>query len=602
MDKFEKRLNQVNMITPKGTLNQQSTFKQNDHAKSYASLNEFNRIGEQFDSEAVNLRSQVQILEGKLQFYEREFQIKQSSLEKRIQQLISTSSQLTQQNTQLKLQYQALLNEYQIQQDKMAHSDKGQKEYEEKVRSQLDNYNKYQSEKEQLIQYANKCRERSKQRKLKIKEITTTNSQLIDQIQQLEQELEQANHEKQQIYEQCQQQIMILTEQNEDWQMKYESIVQNFKNHLADQNDSQQEEQLLASHTILDQREAQTVQQQLENFSILQKDLNTLLSQIKNTSVTNPSSFEMQQVIEFAEIFNRMAEKIYELQQKKSMLKEQLKDLQQTQLQTQMLSNKSISNNQSPNMMDDRTKLLFEQRILELEEYYQKERQQEKNKPAQRGRNQDRKLKQIISILTQFLEEFLEQQNHLKTLNYQINDMQFEYNDKKCNRSFKKASWAIIAIYRIKTIQNQQYYQQVVQFNQLRIEMPIVNSLNQLLELVSGQQQLIDTLQKQMDRRGSDVFQEQDIQSIVDQELKQQLKSVQIELDMNNKKMFEYKLQSEKQIEERDRIINELEQQLRDFPNDYNQQLLEHLEEQTNRVKSIENEFNVLNELVNSLI
>ncbi|CAD8044410.1 unnamed protein product [Paramecium primaurelia] len=602
MDKFEKRLNQVNMITPKNTINQQSTLKQIDHTKSYASLNEFNRIGEQFDSEVVNLRSQVQILEGKLQFYEREFQIKQSSLEKRIQQLISTSSQLTQQNTQLKLQYQALLNEYQIQQDKIAHQDKGQKEYEEKVRSQLDNYNKYQSEKEQLIQYANKCRERSKQRKQKVKELTTTNSQLIEQIQQLEQELEQANHEKQQIYEQLQQQIMILNEQNEDWQMKYEQIVQNFKNHLADQNESQHEEQLLANHTILDQREAQTVQQQLENYSILQKDLNTLLSQIKNTSVTNPSSFEMQQVIEFAEIFNRMAEKIYELQQKKSMFKEQLKDLQQTQLQNQMLTNKSNQSNQCSNMIDDKTKMLFEQRILELEEYYQKERLQDKNKPNLKIKNQDRKQKQIILLLTQFLEEFLQQQNHLKTLNCQINDMQFEYTDKKCNRSFKKATWAIIAIHRIKIIKNSQYYQQVLQFNHLRIDMPIINSLNQMLELVTGQQQLIDTLQKQMENRGSDVFQEQDIQSIVDQELRQQLKSVQMELDINNKKMLEYKLQSEKQIDERDRLINELEQQLRDYPNDYNQQLLEHLEEQNNRVKSIENEFNVLNELVNSLI
>ncbi|CAD8047644.1 unnamed protein product [Paramecium sonneborni] len=603
MDKFEKRLNQVNMITPK---NPQSTYKQIDHTKSSASLNEFNRIGEQFDSEIINLKSQVQILEGKLQFYEREFQIKQSSLEKRIQQLISTSSQLTQQNTQLKLQYQALLNEYQIQQDKILQSEKGKKEYEDKVRSQLDNYNKLQSEKEQLIQYANKCRERSKQRKIKIKELTNKNSEFLEQIQQLEQDLEQANYEKQQIYEQCQQQILILKEQNEDQQMKYETIVQNFKNHLADQNESQHEEQLLANHTILDQKEAQTVQEQLENFNILQKDLNTLLNQIKNTSLTNPQSFQMQQVIEFAEIFNRMAEKIYQLQQKKSILKNQIKDLQQnfqqSQLQSQILQNKSNSSHQNPNLINDRTKILFEQRILELKEFYQKERKQDKNKTFQKGNQYDYKQNQVILMLTQFLEEFLKQQYHLKILNFQINDLQFEYADKKNCRAFKKASWVIIAIYRIKIIQNSQYYQQSMQFNQLRIEMPIINSLNQLLELVGGQQQLIETLQKSMEHKGSEAFQEQDIQTIVDQELKQQLKAVQIELDINNKKMLQYKLYSEKQIEERDRIINELEQQLRDNSNDDNQKLLEHLEQQNNRVKNIENEFNVLNELINSLI
>ncbi|CAD8045551.1 unnamed protein product [Paramecium sonneborni] len=603
MDKFDKRLNQVNTITSKNT---QSTFKLNDHTKSCVSFNDFNRFGEQFDSEVVNLRSQSQILEGKLQFYEKEFQIKQSSLEKRIQQLISTSSQLTQQNTQLKLQYQALLFEYQIQQDKIVQQEKAFKEYEDKVKFQFNNYNQYLSEKEQLIQYANKYRERSKQRKVKLKELINNNTQILEQIQQLEQQLEQANQEKQQIYQECQQQIQILNEQNQDWQMKYESIVLNFKNHMAEQNESQNLEQQLNNHTILDEREAQTVQQELENFSILQKDLNNLLCQIKNTSVTNPQSFQMQQIIEFAEIFNRMAEKIFELQQKKSMLKDQIKvtifynqdlqkNLQQSQLQTQILTNNSI--HQSPNLIDDKTKILFEQRIFELEEFYQKEKQQNKNKLFQ---NEKQYL--IIQMLTQFLEEFLRQQNNLKILNSQIIDLQFEKSDKQNNRTFKKASWVIIAIHRIKIIQNSIYYQQTVYLNKLRIEMPIINSLNQILELVGGQQQLIEILQLSMEHKGSEVQQDQDIQTLVDQGLKQQLKAVQIELDTNNKKMFQYKLQSEKQIEEKDRIINELEQQLKDYSNDCNQKLFEHLEEQNNRVKNIENEFNVLNELVNTLI
>ncbi|CAD8139148.1 unnamed protein product [Paramecium pentaurelia] len=592
MDKFEKRLNQVNMGTPKNPVIQQSTLKQTDAAKSYASFNDFNKIGDQYDNEAVNLRSQVQILEGKLQFYEREFQIKQASLEKRIQQLISTSSQLTQQNTQLKLQYSALLNEYQLLQEKLIQQEKGQKEYEEKVRLQLDSLNKFQVEKEQLIQYANKCRERSKQRKLKVKDLTTKVQEQQEQAKQYELQLEQVNIEKQQIYDQFQQQIMLLSEQNEDWQMKYEAIVENFKNHLADQNDSQQEEQLLATHTILDQREAQTVQQQLENLSLLNKELNQLLSQLKNANQINSQLFEMPQIKELAEMFTRMIDKLMELQQKKTQLKEQLK-----------VSIKSSSGNQSPNMHDERTKMLFEQRILELEQFYQKDKKQEKVRSITQPKYNDQKLKLVMSVISQMFEEFLIQQRNLSLINQQLNEMQQDLRIKPNKRLFKVVTWIIIAIHRIKKIKNSSYYQQFVQYNKLRIEMPIIDSFNQILELVTTQQSLIDTLQRAIEQKGSDRgIQEQEIQQMVDQELREQLMALQIELDNNNKKMIEYKRKSEQDIEERDQIILELQQQLQEVPNDYNQELLEHLEDQNNRVKNIENEFNVIQDLVNSLM
>ncbi|CAK94857.1 unnamed protein product (macronuclear) [Paramecium tetraurelia] len=601
MDKFEKRLNQVSMGTPKNPVIQQSTLKQTDAAKSYASFNDFNKIGDQYDNEAVNLRSQVQILEGKLQFYEREFQIKQASLEKRIQQLISTSSQLTQQNTQLKLQYSALLNEYQLLQEKLVQQEKGQKEYEEKVRSQLDGLNKFQMEKEQLIQYANKCRERSKQRKIKVKDLTAKVQDLQEQAKQYELQFEQANIEKQQIYDQLQQQILLLSEQNEDWQLKYEAIVENFKHHLADQNDSQQEEQLLATHTILDQHEAQTVQQQLENLSLINKELNQLLSQLKNANQINSSAFEMPQIKELAEMFNRMIDKLMELQQKKTQLKEQLKQ-NQFHLQ-QQVSIKSSSGNQSPNMHDERTKMLFEQRILELEQFYQRDKKQEKVRSITQPKYNDQKLKQVISVISQMLEEFLIQQRTLSLLNLQLNDMQQDLRIQPNRKLFKVVTWVIITITRIKKIKNSSYYQQFVQYNKLRIEMPIFDSFNQILELVTSQQSLIDTLQRAVDQKGSDgALQEQEIQQMVDQELREQLMALQIELDNNNKKMIEYKLKSEQDIEERDQHILELQEQLQELPNDYNQELLEQLEDQNNRVKNIENEFNVLQDLINSLM
>ncbi|CAD8135765.1 unnamed protein product [Paramecium octaurelia] len=601
MDKFEKRLNQVSMGTPKNPIIQQSTLKQTDAAKSYASFNDFNKIGDQFDNEAVNLRSQVQILEGKLQFYEREFQIKQASLEKRIQQLISTSSQLTQQNTQLKLQYSALLNEYQLLQEKLMQQEKGQKEYEEKVRSQLDGLNKFQMEKEQLIQYANKCRERSKQRKIKVKDLTAKVQELQEQTKQYELQFESANIEKQQIYDQLQQQILLLSEQNEDWQMKYEAIVENFKNHLADQNDSQQEEQLLATHTILDQHEAQTVQQQLENLSLINKELNQLLSQLKNANQINSQAFEMPQIKELAEMFTRMIDKLMELQQKKTQLKEQLKQ-NQFHLQ-QQVSIKSSSGNQSPNMHDERTKMLFEQRILELEQFYQRDKKQEKVRSITQPKYNDQKLKQVISVISQMLEEFLIQQRTLSLLNLQLNDMQQDLRIQPNRKLFKVVTWVIITITRIKKIKNSSYYHQFVQYNKLRIEMPIFDSFNQILELVTSQQSLIDTLQRAVEQKASDGgLQEQEIQQMVDYELREQLMALQIELDNNNKKMIEYKLKSEQDIEERDQHILELQQQLQELPNDYNQELLEQLEDQNTRVKNIENEFNVLQDLINSLM
>ncbi|CAD8054904.1 unnamed protein product [Paramecium sonneborni] len=601
MDRFEKRLNQVNMGTPKNPVNQQSTLKQTEGAKSYASFNDFNKFGEQLDNEAINLRSQVQILEGKLQFYEREFQIKQASLEKRIQQLISTSSQLTQQNTQLKLQQSALLNEYQILQDKLISQEQGQKEYEEKVRSQIDDFNKFHIEKEQLIQYANKCRERSKQRKIKVKDLTAKVQELQEQVKQYELQCDQANIEKQSIYDQLHQQIVQLSEQNEEWQMKYETIVENFKNHLANQTDDNQDEQLLTTHTILDQREAQTVQQQLENLSLLNKELNQLLNQLKNPNQINPQIFEMPQIQEIADIFVRMIEKLMELQQKKSQLKEQLKQ-NQFNLQ-QQASIKSSSGNQSPNINDERTKMLFEQRILELEQFYQRDKTQEKVRSITQPKYNDRKQKQVISLINQMLEEFLRQQKHLSLLNLRLNEMQYDPNLKLNKRLFKIVAWVIIGITRIKKIKNSSYYQQVVQYKKLNIEMPILDSFNQILELINSQQSLIDTLQRAIQQKGSDGgFQEQEIQQMVDQELRQQLMALQIELDNNNKKMLEYKIKSEQDIEERDQIIHDLQQQLSEVPNDYNQELLEHLEEQTNRVKNIEDEFNLLQDLVNSLM
>ncbi|CAD8077155.1 unnamed protein product [Paramecium sonneborni] len=595
MDKFEKRLNQVNMVTPKNPVTQQSNLKQTDAAKSYASFNDFNKLGDQYDNEAVNLRSQVQILEGKLQFYEREFQIKQSSLEKRIQQLISTSSQLTQQNTQLKLQQSALLNEYQILQDKLIQQEQGQKEYEEKVRSQIEGLNKFQIEKEQLIQYANKCRERSKQRKIKVKDLTAKVQELQEQVKQFELQFEQANIEKQQIYDQLQQQIVLLSEQNEDWQMKYETIVENFKNHLADQTDSQQEEQLL------DQREAQTVQQQLENFSLLNRELNQLLNQLKNPNQIKPQIFEMPQIKELAEIFGRMIDKLLELQQKKSQLKEQLKQ-NQFHLQ-QQASIKSSSGNQSPNIHDERTKMLFEQRILELEQFYQRDNKQEKVRSITQPKYNDRKLKQVISVINQILEEFLKQQKHLSILNLHLNKIQYDPNFTQSKRSLKVFIWVVIAISRMKKIKNSTYYQQFVQYKKLRIEMPILDSFNQILQLINSQQYLIDTLQIAVEQKGSDGgLQEQEIQQMVDEELRQQLMTLQVELDNNNKKMIEYKIKSEQDLEERDQLIHELQQQLQEIPNDYNQELMEHLEDQNNRVKNIEIEFNLLQDLVNSLM
>jgi len=63
------------MATPKTNFGFTSSNKPNDPQKSYASLNEFSKLNtmDVYDNDVVNLRSQIQILEGKLVFYDREF-------------------------------------------------------------------------------------------------------------------------------------------------------------------------------------------------------------------------------------------------------------------------------------------------------------------------------------------------------------------------------------------------------------------------------------------------------------------------------------------------------------------------------------------------
>ena len=64
------------MATPQTKFGFTSSNKPNE--PSYASLNEFSKMNTMdiYDNDVVNLRSQIQILEGKLVFYDREFQIK----------------------------------------------------------------------------------------------------------------------------------------------------------------------------------------------------------------------------------------------------------------------------------------------------------------------------------------------------------------------------------------------------------------------------------------------------------------------------------------------------------------------------------------------
>lgn len=74
---------------------------------------------------------------------------------------------------------------------------------------------------------------------------------------------------------------------------------------------------------------------------------------------------------------------------------------------------------------------------------------------------------------------------------------------------------------------------------------------------------------------------------MVDSELREQVKLLQQEIDVNTKKMMEYKQKTEKIIEEKDNLICSLE---RDYQSAK--------EEQWERVKMIEQEFLQMSELV----
>lgn len=78
-----------------------------------------------------------------------------------------------------------------------------------------------------------------------------------------------------------------------------------------------------------------------------------------------------------------------------------------------------------------------------------------------------------------------------------------------------------------------------------------------------------------------------EVPAVVDSELREQVKLLQQEIDVNTKKMMEYKQKTEKIIEEKDNLICSLE---RDYQSAK--------EEQWERVKMIEQEFLQMSELV----
>ncbi|CAD8132598.1 unnamed protein product [Paramecium pentaurelia] len=69
--------------------------------------------------------------------------------------------------------------------------------------------------------------------------------------------------------------------------------------------------------------------------------------------------------------------------------------------------------------------------------------------------------------------------------------MQYDTQNKPSKRSFKGVTLVIIVTSRIKRINNSSYYQQFVEQKNLRIQIPIDDSLNQLM---TGQLFQIDSL------------------------------------------------------------------------------------------------------------
>ncbi|KAM3132330.1 hypothetical protein pb186bvf_015544 [Paramecium bursaria] len=572
---FQKRINNVNMVTPKSVNIPPSTIKQSEQQKSYISLNEFNGS----DNEIINLRSLVQILEGKLQFYDKEFQIKQISLEKRIQTLVQTSSQLTQQNAQLQLQNQALMNENQQLGDRLNTYEKNNQIFDDKVRQQLDSVTRLQDENHSLKIQIQSLRERSKTRKQKIKDLQLLLQEQSQGISMMEKDQEKLIYERDQLIQQQQLKIEYFQQAYEKSQLEYQTLIQNVKNHYTENDDDEQrEDTMLVSQNQqnLDQEQLKEIENQIVFNEEIKKDLDQFLLRSKHIQQIQLDQLQNNQMQQIAERFNQQIQKIVNLTEKKHKYKNQIQQLKDNQMKLYQGLDQDV-----------KSKYMFEQRILELEQFYLKSNDKKRLRSMTQPFQNNKQLQGILCLMTQFLDEFIKQSVDLQELSV----VYMNVASPKIMRKLKKIVWSIIAIRRLKQFSQSQGSKYVI-YLPLQIDRSIVATLIELLESIETRKRLLDQIEEQK-HKGDYQQNEVELKQYLEKELNKQFKQIKQELDQANNIKIEYTKRMQKEIELRDQTIHQLEKK-----SDKYDQIIE---DQRKRVASIEMEFNQIAALIDQL-
>ncbi|CAK58513.1 unnamed protein product (macronuclear) [Paramecium tetraurelia] len=404
----------------------------------------------------------IQMLQKRQVFQEQEYKIKVTSLEKRIKYLIQISSQLTQQNTQLKLQYSDLAKEYEILKGRIINYESTVQNKNQDYSLSLDDLNKLKIEREKLIGLANKYHERSKIRKKQIIDQENTITILQKQVNDLHKDNIFLGSEKQNLLLQFQQNQQFVNQQQnileEDIINKTQQI------DLSNKNEIQ---------TII----TRFLNDYCAHLTYINNETNQLVHLIKEYHDINLDVNNQQK-------YNRLIKQFDSLITKyNQMLEQQIKFQYQFNISTQdnlLLSNNSQNQYYHNNNVNNTIQC---SKKNSQNNFYQNNLKQDILRTSKFI-----KIQSINIFLNQIVESFIIYIFRIRNLNHQILQSDPSHNEQKT--TLKKIVILIIAIIRMQKKKKYHDYKQLV------VELPIEETMYQLLEIISTQQQLIEKYQE----------------------------------------------------------------------------------------------------------
>ncbi|CAD8137165.1 unnamed protein product [Paramecium octaurelia] len=410
----------------------------------------------------------IQMLQKRQEFQEQEYRIKVASLEKRIKYLIQISSQLTQQNTQLKLQYADLVKEYDIMKDRIINYEANMKTKNSEHSLSLDEVTKLKTEREKLLGLANKYHERSKIRKKQSIEQEKAITILQKQVNDLHKDNLILVSEKQNLLLQSQYNPQFPNQQQNILQQE---IVGKQQHHidLSNKNEIQQIiKRFLNDYCI----HLTYINNETNQLIVLLKEYHDINLDLNNQSKCN------KLVKQFDSLINKYNQ----------MLEQHNKFQYQFNISTQdtLLLNNNNNYYQNQNFYNNNNNAnntILSSKLNSYNNFYQSNAKQDILRTSKFI-----KIQQINMFLTQIVESFIIYIFRVRNLNHQILQSDPTHNEQKT--ILKKTIIMIIAIIRMQKKKKYHDYKPMV------IELPIEETMYQLLEIISTQQQLIEKFQE----------------------------------------------------------------------------------------------------------